>query len=81
MMLRRDDVQSNGNETWIRFVSEDEGKYWTSSRLVRVSQFSRKGSGQFSQIFNIKVSSFISNVLLPPSSVVNTCVRLCGANF
>lgn len=37
-MLLRDDVQSNGNETWIQFAPEDEGKYWTSSR--RISQFS-----------------------------------------
>lgn len=66
-MLLCHDVQSNGNETWVQFVPEDEGKYWTSSRLVRVSQLSRKDSGQFVQIFNIKVSSFISNV-----AVVNT---------
>lgn len=54
----------------IRFVPKDEGKYWTSSRLVRVSP--ERYSGQFAQIFNIKVSSFISNVLLPPLSVVNS---------
>lgn len=44
-MLLCHDVQSNGNETWIQFVPgfrEDEGKYWTSSRFVRVSQLSRR---------------------------------------
>lgn len=73
MLLLRDDVQSNGNETWNTVCSRRRGKILDFvSTCTCFPVFPERYSGQFAQIFNIKVSSFISNVLPPPSSVVNS---------
>lgn len=73
LLLLRDDVQSNGNETWNTVCSRRRGKILDFvSTCTCFPVFPERYSGQFAQIFNIKVSSFISNVLLPPLSVVNS---------
>lgn len=70
LLLLRDDVQSNRNETWNTVCSRRRGKILDF--VSTCTCFPERYSGQFAQIFNIKVSSFISNVLLPPLSVVNS---------